>query len=149
MRNCLPVNFEIGRSKDFLVEHCYSCAIPGYLVVSPLAAVQSLDALPTRSVENLGPSLAAATALVKEIVNPLRVYCAQFGEEQSQLHFHIFPRGVALTKEYLKAFPQHASQIRGPIVLDWARDQYRCSKESAYESNAHVIDQLRKLWASQ
>lgn len=143
------MNFEIGRSEDFLVEHCYSCAVPGYLVVSPLATVESLDALPSRSLENLGPSLAAVTALVKEIVKPLRIYCAQFGEEQSQLHFHIFPRGAALTREYLDAFPQHASQIRGPIVLDWARDQYRCSKESAYESNAHVIDQLRKLWAVQ
>jgi diadenosine tetraphosphate (Ap4A) HIT family hydrolase len=143
------MNFEIGRSEDFLVEHCYSCAVPGYLIVSPLAAVQSLDALPSRSVENLGPLLATVTSLVKETVNPLRIYCAQFGEEQSQLHFHIFPRGVALTEEYLEAFPHHASQIRGPIVLDWARDRYRCSKESVYETVTDVIGQLRESWTVQ
>lgn len=75
------MNFEIGRSEDFLVEHCYSCAVPGYLIVSPLAAVQSLDALPGRSVENLGPLLATVTSLVKEAVNPLRC----FGLGQGQL----------------------------------------------------------------
>lgn len=143
------MNFEIGRSEDFVVEHCYSCAVPGYLIVSPMAAVESLDALPRQSVENLGPLLANVTSLVNETVNPLRIYCALFGEEQSQLHFHIFPRGAALTEEYLEAFPHHASQIRGPIVLDWARDRYRCTQESVFETVAGVIDQLRESWTVQ
>lgn len=143
------MRFEIGRSGDFVVEHCYSCAVPGYLIVSPLAAVESLDALPRQSVENLGPLLANVTSLVKEAVSPLRIYCAQFGEEQSQLHFHIFPRGAALTEEYLRAFPHHASQIRGPIVLDWARDHYRCTQEEAFETVAGVISQLRESWTVQ
>ncbi|MDX1587608.1 MAG: hypothetical protein R3296_01625 [Oleiphilaceae bacterium] len=143
------MNFEIGRSEDFVIEHCDSCSVPGYLIVTPLAAVQSLDALPSQSVENLGPLLANVTRLVKETVNPLRIYCAQFGEEQSQLHFHIFPRGVALTEEYLEDFPHHASQIRGPIVLDWARDHYRCSREAAFETVADVIGPLRESWTVQ
>lgn len=143
------MSFEIGRSEDFVIEHCYSCSVSAYLIVSPLAAVQSLDALPSQSVKNLGPLLVNVTSLVKETVNPLRIYCAQFGEEQSQLHFHIFPRGVALTEEYLEAFPHHASQIRGPIVLVWARDHYRCSKESVYETVEGVIGQLRQSWTLQ
>tara|TARA_B100000212_G_scaffold243400_1_gene185578 strand:- start:162 stop:602 length:441 start_codon:yes stop_codon:yes gene_type:complete len=138
------MNFEIGRSNDFVVKHCYSCAIPGYLIVSPLAAVKSLDALPKRSAESLGPLLTNVTSLVRQIVRPERIYCAQFGEEQSQLHFHIFPRGAALTEEYLKAFPQHASQIRGPIVLDWARDRYRSSPEEVYERVTGILTQLHE-----
>jgi len=143
------MNFEIGRSSDFVVEHCYSCAIPGYLIVSPLAAAKSLNALPKRSAESLGPLLTNVTSLVRETVKPERIYCAQFGEEQSQLHFHIFPRGAALTKAYLEAFPQHASQIRGPVVLDWARDRYRSSPEEVYERIASVLTQLQEAWKRQ
>lgn len=143
------MNFEIGRTEDFVVEHCYSCAVPGYLIVSPLAPVESLDALPRQPLESLGPLLANVTSLVNETVNPLRTYCAQFGEEQSQLHFHIFPRGAALTEEYLEAFPDHASQIRGPIVLDWARDRYRCTQEAVFETVADVIGHLQESWALQ
>ena len=140
------MDFEIGRTRDFLIEHCYSCAVPGYLIVSPLAVVDSLEALPNRAAEGLGPLLVAVTSLVQTVVNPERIYCAQFGEEQSQLHFHIFPRGHVLTEQYLRTFPHHASQIRGPVLLDWARDYYRDTQVAVFEEVSAVIDELREGW---
>lgn len=143
------MDFEIGRYEGWVVEHCYSCSIPGYLIVSPIARAESMDALSAEACKSIGPLLSTVTALVKRIVVPERVYCAQFGEEQSQLHFHVFPRGRVLTDEYLAAFPEHTTQIRGPIVLDWARDRYRCDQQTVYEAVSETMKQMRDLWASQ
>ncbi len=121
------MNFTIDKNKYFTIEHCHSCAVPGYLMVSPTIGVASINELPNSFQKQLGLSLAAATQVVQVIINPLKIYCAQFGEEGIDLHFHIFPRTSKITSEFLKVFPEQKDLIHGPVLLDWAREKYKYS----------------------
>jgi diadenosine tetraphosphate (Ap4A) HIT family hydrolase len=64
--------------------------MPGYLIVMPRCAVESLPQMNPAALVALGPTLAAATAAIQAIVRPDRVYCALFSEETHAVHFHLF-----------------------------------------------------------
>ncbi|MCP4978511.1 MAG: hypothetical protein GY931_20390 [Maribacter sp.] len=138
------MNFTIDENEYFTIEHCHSCAVPGYLIVSPTVTVESISELPNSFQEQLGFSLATATQVIQEIINPLKVYCAQFGEEGVELHFHIFPRTSKITSEFLKAFPEQRDLIHGPVLLDWAREKYNYSKEKVWSIVSPVTIEMRK-----
>jgi hypothetical protein len=74
------MNYLIDENKFYRIEQCYSCAVPGYLIVSPTIVSISLHELPRPIQERLGSSLALATNLIQEVIQPLKVYCAEFGE---------------------------------------------------------------------
>ena len=137
------MNFLIGQNEYFIVEHSYSCALPGYLIVSPTIEVTSINELPDTTQVLLGPTLASATDVVNYTVNPIKIYCAQFGEEDTHLHFHIFPRTREITTEFLAEFPGQSELIYGPIFLDWARSKYRGSKKEVWAATSPVIGKMK------
>ena len=139
----MDMDFRVARVGGFTIEHCCTCSIPGYLVVSPEVNTSSIGRLPRGVLEQLGPALALAIEAIEAVVRPERVYCAQFGEEQAELHFHIFPRTLEVTAEYRRAYPEHKSQIRGPVLLDWARSHYRCSKAESFRVALPTITALK------
>lgn len=141
------MDFLISKNDYFIIEHCYSCAVPGYLIVSPVVDVTSIADLPQAFLTQLGVNLAKATALVDEIIRPIKIYCAQFGEEGTELHFHIFPRTPALTSEFLRAFPGQQDLIHGPLLLDWARTKYKATQHTNWSAASSVITEMRK-WLS-
>lgn len=120
----------------WIVEPCRDCPIPGYVVVRPSVAVSSFTALPKSTTSALGPLLQVVVGGVEAVLQPVRVYVAQFGEELLQLHYHIFPRTVALTQEYLREFPSRSALISGPLLFDWARARYRGTPVSPEARNA-------------
>jgi len=61
--------------------------------------VQGLSALPAEAASQLGPLLQVIVRSIEAVLSPARVYVAQFGEEQQDLHFHVFPRTAVLTVE--------------------------------------------------
>jgi diadenosine tetraphosphate (Ap4A) HIT family hydrolase len=121
-------SYRLWNNEHFAIEQCRDCAIPGYLIVSPLKPVVHLEELSGKAAALLGPTLVLAVSVVRAVIQPERVYCAQFGEEATQLHFHVFPRTVEVTVEYLRALPEQADMIRGPVLLDWARTRYKSEK---------------------
>ncbi|MFQ5753830.1 MAG: HIT domain-containing protein [bacterium] len=137
------MNFII-ENEYFVIEHCHSCAVPGYLIVSPTTTVDSINELPISFQQQLGFSLAAATKVIQETIDPLKVYCAQFGEEGVRLHFHIFPRTSKITTEFLMAFPDQKDLIHGPVLLDWAREEYKYNKENVWSIVSPLITEMRK-----
>ncbi len=142
------MDFLITRNAHYLVEHCYSCAIPGYLIVSPTEDVESVFDLSDPARSHLGPTLALATRLVTETVRPLRVYCAQFGEEDARLHFHIFPRSAEITARFVAEFPEQARLVHGPVLFDWARSTFAASEAEVWSAVSPVIDKMRELNAA-
>ena len=133
------MKFLIAENEYFRIEHSYSCAVPGYLIVSPTINVNSISELPDSFLKQTGVSLAAATRLVEEVIKPVKIYCAQFGEEGGYLHFHIFPRSASLTREYLNAYPEQKELIHGPLILDWARTKYKYTKEKVWSVASPAI----------
>jgi len=108
----------------FTVEACSNCYIPGYLIVMPRQAVESLAQTTSEALASLGPTLAVATAAIEAVVRPQRVYCALFSEETRGVHFHLFPRTEWLTAKYFTAHP-HETEISGPRLMDWARQVFQ------------------------
>jgi diadenosine tetraphosphate (Ap4A) HIT family hydrolase len=106
------------------VEACSTCHIPGYLIVAPSDAVESLSEMSAAALAALGPTLAMATAAIEAAVQPRRVYCALFSEEVVAVHFHLFPRTEWLTSQYFAAHPNE-SEISGPRLMDWARRTFQ------------------------
>jgi diadenosine tetraphosphate (Ap4A) HIT family hydrolase len=121
------MDFKVLSHEHFNIHHCYDNMVPGYLIVSPVTPVPSLSALSTGAQRDLGPILAVATGAISDVIAPLKIYCALFGEEHQQVHFHIFPRTAGVTAEFLKVFPEQRDLIHGPVLLDWARSRY-CPK---------------------
>ncbi|MBN2771782.1 MAG: hypothetical protein JXR90_13900 [Spirochaetes bacterium] len=118
----------IMRNKYFTLEQCYSCKIQGYMILTPIYKCSSIDELPKEYLDRLGEELSNAIKMVKEKVNPVKVYCLQFGEGSEQLHFHIFPRTQELTDKYLEVYPEQKDLIHGPMLLEWARNEYKEEK---------------------
>jgi diadenosine tetraphosphate (Ap4A) HIT family hydrolase len=138
------MDFKLLSHEHFNVDHCRDTLVTGYLIVSPVTPVSSLAALPKEAQRNLGPILAAATAVIINVIAPIKIYYALFGEEHDQVHFHIFPRTAATTTEFLDVFPEQRDQIHGPVLLDWARSSYRAPSEDVWRSTSATISALRK-----
>jgi diadenosine tetraphosphate (Ap4A) HIT family hydrolase len=111
-------------NEHFIVQACSTCYIPGYLIVMPRDAVESLSQLNPAALASLGPMLAATTAAIEAVVQPERVYCALFSEQTRAVHFHVFPRTEWLTAKYFAAHP-HETEISGPRLMDWARRMFQ------------------------
>ena len=139
------MDFLITRSEHFIVEHCYSCAVPGYLIVSPLEEVESVSGLSGPAQAALGSTLARATDLISEAVQPIRIYCAQFGEEDARLHFHVFPRTADITTRFVAEFPEQERLIHGPVLLDWARSTFAAGRDEVWSAVEPVIERMRRL----
>jgi diadenosine tetraphosphate (Ap4A) HIT family hydrolase len=99
---------------------CSNCYIPGYLILTPKQAVESLSQMNPKALTSLGPTLAVVTTAIEAIVRLQRVYCALFSEETRDVHFHVFPRTEWLSAKYFAAHP-HETEISGPRLMDWAR----------------------------
>ena len=110
-------------NKHFIVEACSPCYIPGYLIMTPRDAVESLSQMNPSALAELGPTLAIITSAIEAVVRPQRVYCAFFSEETRAVHFHLFPRTEWLTAKYFAAHP-HETGISGPQLMDWARRNF-------------------------
>lgn len=104
----------------FRIEPCVTCFVPGYLIVAPQPPAASLSGLQHGALACLGPTLAAATRAIEDVIRPERVYCALFAEETRSLHFHLFPRTAWLLSQYAAVHPADRG-ISGPRLLDWAR----------------------------
>jgi diadenosine tetraphosphate (Ap4A) HIT family hydrolase len=111
-------------NEHFTVEECGTCYVPGYLLVVPRQAVESLSQMNSAALASLGPTLAVVTAAIEAVVGPQRVYCALFSEETSAVHFHLFPRTEWLTAKYFVAHA-HDTEISGPRLMDWARRKFQ------------------------
>jgi diadenosine tetraphosphate (Ap4A) HIT family hydrolase len=137
------INYTLYTNSHFVVEQCRSCPLPGYLIASPVHEAAQLDELPPAAASLLGPTLVRVVAAVKQVLQPVRIYCAQFGEEQHQLHFHIFPRTTEITQAYLKHKPEQRELIHGPVLFDWARDKYKDLPVS--QQTQDVMEKIRYL----
>ena len=140
------MNLVVENGSLFRIEHCRSCAIPGYLIVTPHESESSLSRLSPAVLQGLGPVISRATSLIETVVKPLNVYCAKFGEEDRRVHFHLFPRTAWLSSIYRNKCSQSAT-IHGPLLLDWARETFRELDDVNIPppSVADVVAQMRAI----
>ena len=143
------MHFELTTQGGFKVEHCFDCAVPGYVIVSPLQPAASLADLSAAVLGQLGPLLSAVNRAIQAVVAPLRIYCALFAEERVEVHFHVFARTVKVTQEFLCEYPEQRDSIHGPVLLDWARAHYRASAPEVWRTVSPVVVRLRAALSAQ
>ena len=142
------MHFELTTLGGFRVEHCFDCAVPGYVVVSPVQPAASLSDIPPDVLAQLGPVLSVVNRAIQSVVAPLRIYCGLFAEQRLEVHFHVFPRTVEVTHEFLRVHPEQRDAIHGPALLDWARTYYRSSAPEVWDRVAPIVVQLRAALAA-
>lgn len=142
------MQFELTTRGGFRIEHCFDCAVPGYVVLSPVQPAASLSDLPVEVLAQVGPVLSAVSRAIQSVVAPLRIYCGLFAEQRVEVHFHVFPRTAEVTEEFLRAYPEQRDAIRGPVLLDWARTYYRSSAPDVWRKVSPVVARLRAALAA-
>jgi diadenosine tetraphosphate (Ap4A) HIT family hydrolase len=132
--------YPIFATEYFTVEPCSSCHVPGYLIVKPINAVDSLSRMSPAALAALGPTLAMVTQAIEGVVQPERVYCALFSEQTPAIHFHLFPRTEWLSDKYFAAHPQN-TEISGPQLMDWARHVFHAPIAEIDENG--ILEKIR------
>jgi diadenosine tetraphosphate (Ap4A) HIT family hydrolase len=112
-------------TRHFVIRHVRDRVIPGYLIIAPIEARDSISELSLDAQRELGTLLASCGAAISKVVSPERIYFATFSEEDRTFHMHVSPRTEEATAEYVRARNSVERLIRGPLFFDWARDQYR------------------------
>ena len=135
--------FRIYSGPCYVIDQCQDCPVPGYLVMRPVSQAKSIEELSVEEQIALGKILARAVSALDRVVEPLKIYCAQFGERDGPLHFHLFPRTREITGQYLEENPSERGKvIDGPRLLAWARGRIS-SCEDLLQMGA-TIDRLRE-----
>ena len=111
---------EMFENEYFHLQPCYTCPLPGYLILSAKVTSDAIQDMPEAALSALGPTLAVISRSIQAVLMPERIYTTLFCEAQRGVHFHIFPRTAWLREAYLA----HYSAERltdGPRLLSWAR----------------------------
>lgn len=139
------MDFKIYENGYFKIEHSHTCAVSGYLIVSLKISEVSFYEMPRELLNELGSVLYRTTYSINKILSPRKIYCALFGEETVAVHFHIFPRTLWLTKAYLCHFPDSKSKINGPVLFDWARNEYRMEEKEVFKTISWIIPRIKQI----
>ena len=140
-------DYTLFENEHFSIEHSFYYRVAGFLFVVPKREVTMLGEMTAAELALLGPTLAVACDAVQEVMHPINVYCAKFGESDGTVHFHIFPRTKALTQVYLEEVGGTGS-IDAPRLMSWSNNRFLGSNEfgeieAAIEAFRRYFSELR------
>jgi len=82
----------IHESTHWVVNHRMDSALPGYLMLSAKQMTNSLAALPTQALAELGQLQALIQQAIETHLHPRHLYISRFGHEaRYSIHFHFIP----------------------------------------------------------
>lgn len=87
-------------STHFSVSQASFCRLPGYLIVESRADITRLDELSEEALHDLAHCLAESERVVRDLLEPERVYTLRFGESLPRIHFHVIPRTARVAELY-------------------------------------------------
>ncbi|MCG9583679.1 MULTISPECIES: HIT family protein [Vibrio oreintalis group] len=135
----------VFEDQHFRVSQCRTCDIPGYLIVDCKVQAVFLADLPLEAQTALGGLIGKLEIAIAKATRAEKVYCAKFGEAGGNLHFHLFPRLITITTDYLKVYPDQQHLIHGPILFDWAREYYKTVPESLSVRVRECLEEIKGL----
>jgi diadenosine tetraphosphate (Ap4A) HIT family hydrolase len=138
------MDFRVASLQGFLIDHCPTCRVPGYLVITPAARIPSLAELPPGDRRGLGQVLGWAAEAIRLTIAPVRLHCLPFAEAGGPPRVHLFPRTRQVTHGFLGAFPGRQDLLRRPLVMHWARAHYRAPAHEVWELAGPLIPALRE-----
>lgn len=133
----------IYRDDRVIVNHVLDINIPGYVILSPLRHVVSLEQLDLQELNGLSTSQLTIQKL-KKILSIEKVYICSFCEETEHIHFHLFPRYdwmLNIREAYTDG------KVDAAKLFSNVRNKYKTSMDqiSSNEKVIEVVDYLRKI----
>lgn len=133
---------------DLTAAACIDCDVPGYIVLQPRQACNRLSELPNSVLEQIGPALARLEAAIQSVTDAEHIYVLRFSEGLPTVHFHLFPRTIALANAWLAAARPSEQNIIGPSLFAWARLQYYVANpEMLSPATQHTALRIREYLA--
>lgn len=124
------IDNRIYADEIFSLEACLAHQIPGYLILRLRQPHPTFSSLNDQVAQQLGLAVAKISALVEVKVAAETVYVLRFGEENRQIHFHIFPRTRRMDEAYRSHHTSCGQFLNGPLVFEWARNHFKTEQES-------------------
>lgn len=88
----IPSRFIIHETRHWVLNHRMNSALPGYLMLSARASVNSLAALPVEAQAELGILMARTQQVMEAQLQPARLYMGRYGHDAGYaIHFHFIP----------------------------------------------------------
>ena len=103
--------------------HQAAYRFPGYLIVTPKSAAETLGALSPEALADFFGALLLAETFVQRVLQPERTYLLKFAEFLPQLHMHVIPRTGFLGKHY-EAATREPHPYNGAALTAWLWDHH-------------------------
>jgi diadenosine tetraphosphate (Ap4A) HIT family hydrolase len=88
----VPSRLMIYESMHWVINHRVDSALPGYVMLSAKQMTNSLAALPTEALAELGVLQTGIQSAIEAFLQPKRLYIGRFGHEAGHsIHFHFIP----------------------------------------------------------
>lgn len=91
----------VFQNEHWIVRHSDETNIPGYVLIQPRRHFLDLSFATAAEAASYGEVLAATTSVVREVVQPERVYTFSLGESCPHYHLHVIPRRADFPRAYM------------------------------------------------
>lgn len=118
-----PLIFE---DENFKIEQSQECLLPGYVILFVKKPCTILANLNPKHAQQLMQIIQTTQQIIQQIIKPEKIYLCSFCEINPQLHYHIFPRTLEITRQYISANQLNSdTNIDGLKLLSWAKSKYK------------------------
>lgn len=143
-----PVGGIIYEDTYVLLHHCIDSQIPGYLILSPSRHIESYSNLSQNEILHMGIVTKAVVAALKRIDGIEKVYLANFGEQTTHFHMHIFPRYKWMLNHSFEEIGTD-NVLDGAKLLSFCRKKYKVQPEFIdKEDIIAVIEQVKRVFSN-
>lgn len=141
-----PIGGVIYKDAYIVLHHCVDVNIPGYLILSPIRHVESYNNLNESEIIQIGIVMKLAVTVLEKIAGIEKVYIANFGEQTTHFHMHIFPRYQWMLEQYSEDI-RTDNIIDGPKLLSFCRKRYKTAPDCLKKDDIlTVIEQFNGVF---
>jgi len=143
----LPIGGIIYKDDYVVLHHCIDINIPGYLILSPLRHVESYSDLNQMEIQHIGIIMKFGVTALEKMNGVEKVYVANFGEETTHFHMHIFPRYKWMLND-LSENIYTDNKVDGAKLFCFCRKHYKTVPSRMKQNNVLVaIESIRNLFS--
>ncbi|WP_371364520.1 hypothetical protein SRRS_52020 [Sporomusa rhizae] len=134
----LPTGGIIYKDDYIVLHHCIDINIPGYLIISPLRHVESFSDLNQTEILQMGTIMKLAVTALEQVDGVEKVYIANFGEETTHFHMHIFPRYKWMLNQSAQDI-YIGNRVDGAKLLSFYRQKCKTTPELMKENDIVAV----------
>lgn len=141
----IPVGGIIYQDDCVVLHHCIDINIPGYLILSPIKHTETYSQLNERDLLEMAIIMKFAVAALEALDGVDKVYIANFGEETTHFHMHIFPRYHGMLTHLARDI-RTDQKVDGAKLLSYCRKRYKTTSECMETNEILAVIQQVKVW---